>query len=621
MVRSSSPPLRRTQRANALAAAVMVLVLAGGAAWWWFGSGALSSPDAAPTVLAQRAWRFELRGDCMVQPMELPNAPTKSWPAEVDLAGVVTLTEVQDTRGTHLLWTVASLARSELRVLGRNTLAPGPSDGGATGPAFPATAELVSEPEELRLRMAPGAHPNGLRVLHLLASAFLPFPDPARPPNVEEEGLFGRVLASHARVADQVVRTRTRAVTVRALNPVPEGALEAAELTGRAEAAVDGRGWPVALRGEEALRVPSAGGAWVDGAFSFQLDPMDATPSVRAAVPPPLDAQARAVMDVAQVADVRQMLEQDAAGMTAEQLLADVARWGVMGQVPDHARWLWRATARLTLDPALCRRLVPLFRSMASQGGRVLILDLLVGAGHPVAQEVLRDLLTESHGQHADADYSRMYSRLSLLRQPTAETLRFAREQHSAPNRQAHTARLYALGSVAGARAHHGATDEADEAVAPLARALETTQGAAKADLLEALGNAGLSSTAPAVHAAATDDNPEVRQAAAGALRDLADESSRALLVSLVGDPDPSVGNRALRSLGTLDLSEEEASGLQALLVAGRIAPSNLDALVSLLAPHAGDEPVVDQMLRFILEQPLKNAQVKVRIRALLQQP
>ena len=82
-----------------------------------------------------------------------------------------------------------------------------------------------------------------------------------------------------------------------------------------------------------------------------------------------------------------------AAGLTGAQLVLDIRAHATMERLPDHNRWLWRATGLLKLEPALCSQLVTLFQDKTlGQETRALILDLLVGAGHATAQEAMRDI-------------------------------------------------------------------------------------------------------------------------------------------------------------------------------------------------------------------------------------
>ncbi len=92
----------------------------------------------------------------------------------------------------------------------------------------------------------------------------------------------------------------------------------------------------------------------------------------------------------------RRLLEARVDGLTMESLVDTVLEFGDGGTMPDHNRWLWRATGLLTLHPERCAELVAMFGDPnLTPAARGLLADLLANAGHPQAQAALRRMLDD----------------------------------------------------------------------------------------------------------------------------------------------------------------------------------------------------------------------------------
>ncbi|MCA9539269.1 MAG: hypothetical protein KC620_10310, partial [Myxococcales bacterium] len=147
----------------------------------------------------------------------------------------------------------------------------------------------------------------------------------------------------------------------------------------------------------------------------------------------------------------RRALTRRADGLTADDLLNTLAEFAAGGALPHQNEFLWRAAALLRLHPELCARLAELFaQAETGRQGRRMILDLLTSAGTPAAQAALRAALASDAALNSD-DYPQLFARLSLVADPTEETLALLRDRHATPGPEGEQAAAFALGAAAGA--------------------------------------------------------------------------------------------------------------------------------------------------------------------------
>ncbi|MFN3196856.1 MAG: HEAT repeat domain-containing protein [Bradymonadia bacterium] len=265
----------------------------------------------------------------------------------------------------------------------------------------------------------------------------------------------------------------------------------------------------------------------------------------------------------------RQMLTRRAAGLTFDQISDDLMRFGPAGEMPDHQRWLWRATGLLRLQPELCEQLVTLFEEPAlGQKGRALVADLLANAGHPQAQNALRTAL-ETPAARADDERGLLIQRFSMVESTTAASLDWLEEELTSDAAgAAPMAAAFALGSAIDHHSDEGRSVQAYQRLASGLDGIEDTE--ARGDMIRALGNTARSELVQLLEGDAQHPEVGVRAATATALRAVADPGAGALLLDLALDADYGVQGSALDAL------DEQAR-------AGRLTPEMQTALAEMV--------------------------------------
>lgn len=318
----------------------------------------------------------------------------------------------------------------------------------------------------------------------------------------------------------------------------------------------------------------------------------------------------------------RRLLEQRAAGLTMEQLLADLLKHGPGGQLPDHNRWLWQATGRLMLEPERCRELVAVFtRAGMGDKGRALVLDLLASAGHAQAQAVMRELL-ETRAAHEDARaYELLLQRLGLVERPEKESLAYLERKYESARseKQEHlrNASAYALGAAVGRLG----PEDADGG--RYNRLLLDGLGAAgtaeaRETYLRALGNSGRPENAAAVLSLESDPDARVRSGVAAALRKTDSPESTAALLRLSRATERPVQAEALAALREHQLDATALGSLRDLVLSGGLRPGTEPVLVSLLDERLDGGPMVVEMLRFLAQSVRDDPALRTHILELL---
>lgn len=305
--------------------------------------------------------------------------------------------------------------------------------------------------------------------------------------------------------------------------------------------------------------------------------------------------------EILQDADSEQrMLELRAAGMTAEQVLDDLAQSAAGGIMADHDTWLWRAVAVLRLHPEACADLVPLFQDpRTGDKGRALILDLLAAAGHHAAQAALREALA-SDAARTDPAYGLLLQRASLLGAPDAETAAMMKDVFANARgpaaRETRLSAAYSLGSIAGKV--DPATGEA--LAGELHRAIRATGDPdERGALLGALGNSKRESDLAYVATFAHDDSPRVRSDAMLALGSRATDYADLLLAALM-DRSMDVKASALQTLAEAQLDAARRLRLAELVENGTV-PIPLHALVlEVVTRHLERTPEVIAVLEAV---------------------
>lgn len=229
--------------------------------------------------------------------------------------------------------------------------------------------------------------------------------------------------------------------------------------------------------------------------------------------------------------------------------------------------WRTAAFALLRLNPKECEALALVFEEEAvSDDLRLLVLDLLAGAGSFEAQVVIRRLLALAVARRDGRVFATFVQRLGIVEAPDGPTLRFLMSVYAESRNEPHDIRAacaYALGAAAGQAFSSGDPDAAVRASDVLRRdLLSATTVVEKCALVTALGNAGVASDIMLVSRFTQDAEGAVRAAAALAMRKLNVPEARTHLVQLVGDREVKVAQSALAALGEHKLDDGELERL-----------------------------------------------------------
>jgi hypothetical protein len=238
----------------------------------------------------------------------------------------------------------------------------------------------------------------------------------------------------------------------------------------------------------------------------------------------------------------------------------------------------------LRLNPKEGEALAHVFEDEAvTDETRLLVLDLLAGAGTFEAQVILRRLLALAVARRSARTFANFVQRLAIVERPDGPTLRFLMSVYAEARNEAHDIRAacaYALGAAAGQALATGELDTAVRASNVLRRdLLAATSIGDKCALLTALGNAGVASDVMVVARFTQDLDAPVRSAAALAFRKLNAPEARANLLTLLADRESKVAQCALIALSEHKLDEGELEVLASMVLGGR-TPMALDGRV-----------------------------------------
>ncbi|HEY8211189.1 MAG TPA: HEAT repeat domain-containing protein [Myxococcaceae bacterium] len=440
-----------------------------------------------------------------------------------------------------------------------------------------------------------------------------------------ERGELGIVRAELVATDDApptIARTRT---AYEQFDLVPSAPAPAHRLDSTAVLTLSPEGHVRAVRAHEAVDLDEGpGGTLLHATSTFELTLTGAGRFDAAAVEVAglSEVHARGARPAADPARERQMLQLRAGGMTMDSLEDDLLTRVVGGRLPDMNAWFDRAIGVLRLNPERCAELAPLFaRPELAPQTRALILDLLAAAGHPQAQAVLRELIDSPAARRSQDEQVALVQRLSLVKAPVADTLRFAIDHHRDERGPVKSAAAYALGSVLG---RSGELDpalvgEARRALLEPLRAARTRED--RVTLLRAIGNAGLAEAQPELLAAARSDDLEVRLAAAAGMRKVRSPECTAALLQLAGDRYGFVQVAALDGLRGRDLGAAELEALARLAAGAGLSDEASAVLVSLLDERGPIDPGARQVLASLLARGIGEAGLRARVQQLLARP
>ncbi|MAT25790.1 MAG: hypothetical protein CMN31_05225 [Sandaracinus sp.] len=320
---------------------------------------------------------------------------------------------------------------------------------------------------------------------------------------------------------------------------------ERAEGRGRREAGFDEEGRLARVEAEE--REALASGGPEAGAERHLRVELERVPLPEGLPRPRLRGRRVAVREMRGDA-ARRALEQRAAGLSVERMLADLRAIGG-SRLPDHDRWLWRATGLLQLDPEAAAALADACLDGSLEGRpRQVALELLANVGDPAAERALRRVLADPSVVAAE-DYPAMLQRTLLIREPEDATIAFLADRAEALEGASARSAYVAAGGLVG-HAREREPERGGEAVRRMVDAFDGAEDPLdRRALVTALGNAAASEARDRLVEAARDDDRALRLTAARALAHLSDEESAGQLADMVGDGDPLVQRAAVAAL------------------------------------------------------------------------
>ena len=622
----SRPPARATRRLLAAASVSVLLVVIALVTGFPFGRGGGGNPPLSFRFSwpAGTSYRYQLIWQGRQSaPLPVPGA-RQAADATVDLDAELLVRSYGPRDGATLLGLSMTPPRRHLfRIMGQEVL-PDPASASAQLAGHEGYALVDARGRVRSLHFQPTSPALFKHVMQwLLTETELRLPErPAAAWQERQSTGLGRALvdyrAATAGVAPALERQRRQYESLRLLGVASTGTNPRIQDQGRAELADDGH--LVSLSTEEDVRVEVEGTPPATSHTRLTL-----ALTARTTFPLPPEPPTLAGLEPRQpgvpapsAETERRVLEERVAGMTWARMLEDVLAHGAGGTMPDHERWLWRATGLLLLEPERCRDLVPLFGEEGiGASGRALLLDLLAATGHAQAQQALREILRGPGAAVADDERVLLFQRLALLARPDRETLALIDQTRAAASGPLARAAAYTLGAAAHALSETDA-EAATTAVAPLLQGLSAAHTAEHRDLfLRALGNAGLDTTMPEILSHRDAPEASVRAAAAFALRRIAHPDASRALVELTVDPDRDVQESALAALAGRRLDPADLATLARALREGRIDSRSDATLLSAVVPRLDRSPEADAVLRALLAR-ADSAQVSARLRALL---
>ncbi len=579
------------RRVGLVAAGALLLV--GIVATGWF-LGGLRAPlrfEPGREYLYRVAWRGDEAVDLVAAlGVQAGGGQAGSIRARYSLDGVLRLAALGDRNGATILGaSFSEVTAASVEVGGQQAL---PSLEAARAQLTGVEAELLLGPDGVprELRFPPAAAALFRRSLvAVLSDGRLDLRVGTRAWEVRETGQRGEAevswRASRGVTEDVAVKEKRRYLSLHALPRGLEGTTQALE--SRLEAVLSGDGELRRIGSRERLEVRNgAGTVLVASRSSLSLDlfrvgslpaPVDqaagrlfasvaGAPPARLDLPATAEREEEALARVAGGYDLSSMLEQLEALAPGQHLPRD---------------FMWRGSAWLKLHPEDCARLAARFRELPADGRRGAV-TLLVATGTPQAQGALRGLLEDARLREDDGR-PMWLSTLSYLRDPEPATLRLLADESAAagPGQGPATA---ALGA-----AIHAAKGEsaplATEFNARLRSELATTADPERRQvILTAMANAGRAENVADVSRHAADLQPQVRAAAANAVRQTQTAEAEGLLFGLASDPDRPVQAVALQTLAGYRMDAAMLERISGLVQSGAIGELGFPDLILLAA-------------------------------------
>lgn len=438
-----------------------------------------------------------------------------------------------------------------------------------------------------------------------------------------ERGPFGLSRVRYERDGDTLTRSRAEYVRFDAFATDAARALDVRTLQGRSEVVVR-RGLLEQVRTEERVEVNGPDGqSELDGRVRFELRLLRVDRGARVPEPVAYGEVGPAGEPVVGADTLQKLLEQRVAGMTREQLLTDLRRFGNGGTMPNHTRWLWQATGLLEQDPTLARELVTVaLADGATDKARALVMDLLASTGHGEAQRAMREILA-APALASSPLRPLLLQRVSFLESVEPDTLSAVWDVFEEGKREGRTDLVYAsahaLAAASTTVAANGDAATANAVVARLGSEIAAaTTDEERAHLLGALTNAQSPEVLRIAEPYATSEDAALREAAAEALRKIQTPEATRLLVELVADSAFDVQSAALASLRGRSLDAEAWRSIAGSLAAGRLGTRLDGTLLTLAAGALQERPETRAIVAHIASRRGASAATRARALAML---
>ncbi|MCK5809311.1 HEAT repeat domain-containing protein, partial [bacterium] len=319
----------------------------------------------------------------------------------------------------------------------------------------------------------------------------------------------------------------------------------------------------------------------------------------------------------------KSMLQQQARGMSRQEMLTTFKVYGRTGKIHDKSLFLWRAVGFLKLHPEMIKDLFPLFEDSAtSSEGRMLIFGLLASVESSEAQAAMLKLLGSETALN-DSHYPLMYQHLTLLKKPDAAVVAKIEETYNNEKDEGDFKEEAALslGAVAYNLRNNNQAEAADRLNEKLVSDLKSaTTNKDKETMLDALGNSGDNDNFDEVSGYADASNsPQVRASALNALRRTDSKEATSLLIDMVEDSEPLVKKQAMNSLAHHELDDDSLAELEQKIINGSFSGSEYLDLLNLLSRFQKSSPqAVKNILEAFLAKGINDPHVVMRAKSLL---
>lgn len=312
-------------------------------------------------------------------------------------------------------------------------------------------------------------------------------------------------------------------------------------------------------------------------------------------------------------------LRDQMAGLTEAEFLSFVENFD--NTRSDLGDLLARMNGYLQAHPEMAAKLKAIFMLPGTtHQERELVVDLLSQVGHTEAQKVLREILADAQVKKGPA-YTQYAQRLSFVQQPDEATQSFVEEQHRTQAGNVHEAYGYVLGTIAGRLARAGDGPAALAYNQILVEELRRAPANRTANLVEAIGNAGLVENVHLVSGYAKSSDPEVRISAAIAMAHVRGDESLATLYALAKDPVARVRHHALTILAEYESDPEILRTVTRMVIAEEIPPTSYAPLLPMCQKAVHDHaPLVIALLDAMLVRAMPNDDVRTSALGLRQQ-